>query len=448
MDADGANQTRLTFTGRDEKDLAWSPDGSLIAFSRSGPTGPYQIFTIDPETGEETQLTSLGSNVWLSWQSVPPPGDFDRDGIADALDPEPTTRSTSFADAAGTSGSIQDAAGLAVTIEDAADPEGVRVVVGAGVGKVTLRVCGGFVLKLAAGSEATISCGSVTVSVVEGEAEVVLGEGHAVVSLPADVTARVTDNGDGTFAVENLGGGPVTLTVGGVQTEVAAGETKPVTVPGSAMLVIDEDSIDNGSPPNHFSAQDVNDQVADIGLRSPLPALAGANVGRTYTLFTGQVGDEAWFALTHEPASWAAAGPTGDALRNFRLAGPGLGSPDANGDRESLLDKVRGVTPLRATGLAMLVGRQVCAVVYDGDVGINYVSLNGDLSTEGTKKGSNLGIVAFKVLSAIQLTGYSSGALPKVDVRVLSPDKCDQGLTQFDEAPAPRSSSDPYDVAP
>ena len=94
----------------------------------------------------------------------------------------------------------------------------------------------------------------------------------------------------------------------------------------------------------------------------------------------GEVGDEGWFALTSTPDSWTAAGPSSDGIQNFVQAGPGLGSPDANGDREALLDKIPGVTPLRAEGLALLVGLSVCNVVFDSDVSINYDPIDGSLN--------------------------------------------------------------------
>ena len=92
-----------------------------------------------------------------------------------------------------------------------------------------------------------------------------------------------------------------------------------VTPPESApyFLLIDESSIDNGNAPNFFSPADVNDELAALALRTPLPAFDGANVGRTFTLHTGQVGDEGWFAPKTIPQSWDAAGPTADGLRNF-----------------------------------------------------------------------------------------------------------------------------------
>ena len=210
----------------------------------------------------------------------------------------------------------------------------------------------------------------------------------------------------------------------------------------SKFLLIDEESIDNGNPPNFFSDVNVNDQIADIGLRAQLPAFAGANVGNTSTLHTGEVGDEGWFALKTIPASWDAAGPTSDGLYNYvgNLVGPGLGF---GGDPEALLDKIPDVTPLRATGLTGLLEEEVCAVVYDSDVSINYGPLNGSL------KGANLGTVAFKVLSVTQLTGFSSSSLPEVQIEILDAnDVCGGPLEPFNQAPEPISSSEPFDVVP
>ena len=228
--------------------------------------------------------------------------------------------------------------------------------------------------------------------------------------------------------------------------------SQPVCEPaGSVFLVIDEDSIDNGNPPNFFLAADVNDPLAEIGVRSQLLFFAN-NPGATITLHTGEVGDEGWFALKSVPAAWDAAGPTGDGLRNYLGApslafphdvGPGLGTPDLGGDREALLDKIPDVTPLRASGLKLLEGREICAVVYDSDISMNYGPLNGSL------KGANLGTVAFEVISVTALTGYSSSSLPKVEIKILdAEDVCERDLEFFTDAPEPESSSEPFDVTP
>lgn len=222
---------------------------------------------------------------------------------------------------------------------------------------------------------------------------------------------------------------------------LAAWSPCPAAPPaGGVFLVIDSSSIDNGNPPNFFSAVEVNDTFATVGLRAPLPALSGAAVGTQLTLWTGEVGDEGWFALKTVPDSWALAGPTADGLQNFVLAGPGLGS---GANPEILLDKIPNVTPLRATGLAMLEGQTVCAIVYDGDVGINYGPLEGNL------QGANLGIVAFKVISVTQLLGQSSGSLPQVAIEIVDPTVAFAGtLTLFTNAPTPISSSFPFDIVP
>ena len=211
----------------------------------------------------------------------------------------------------------------------------------------------------------------------------------------------------------------------------------------SIFIVIDEDSIDNGNPPNFFSEVQVNDDVAHIGQRIALPAFSGANIGNTITLHTGNVGDEGWFALKTIPDSWNTAGPTADGLTNFFLAGPGLGTPDINGDRESLLDKIPDVTPLRATSLSSLVGENVCAVVYDSDVSIDYDILEGSL------KGTNLGIVAFTIISVTQLTEFSSSSLPAVEVDILDAELFCEGFFELHtQAIEPDTSSEQPDLIP
>jgi CSLREA domain-containing protein len=234
------------------------------------------------------------------------------------------------------------------------------------------------------------------------------------------------------------------------KTYVAPPEPPPAASP--YLLLIDESSIDNGAQPNLFSPGDVNDDVATIGLRTPVAAFDGANVGRAYTLHTGQVGDEGWFAPKTIPATWTTAGPTVDGVRNFvgnprqpypHTVGPGLGTADAKGDRESLLDKVPDVTPLRATALGMLADEKAtfCAVVYDSGIEINYGPLSGSL------KGRNLGTVAFRVLRSTPLVGHSSGALPQVEVDVLDAGTvCEDELRLFTDAPEPQSSSLPFDT--
>ncbi|MDZ7668065.1 MAG: DUF5666 domain-containing protein [Gammaproteobacteria bacterium] len=239
--------------------------------------------------------------------------------------------------------------------------------------------------------------------------------------------------------VELGGGGPPPFVppVGGGD----GGNDDGASGDGVVFLIIDADSIDNGNPPNDFTAEDVNDQLAAVGLRQPL-AWFQDNVGSEIDLFTGQVGDEGWFALKTIPAIWQDAGPTGNGTRNYLQAGPGLGGPPDGDDREVLLDEIPDVTPLRATGLAMLTGRTVCAVVYDSDISVNYDPLQGNL------QGNNLGVVSFEVLAAAARTDGSSSDLPRVSIRAGDAAACEQPLVLFDNAPVPVSSSEPEDTDP
>lgn len=209
----------------------------------------------------------------------------------------------------------------------------------------------------------------------------------------------------------------------------------PILTEGTVFLVIDEESIDTDEAPNHFHDSDINDDLAEVGLRAPLPYFAN-NVGKAIWLYTGQVGDEGWFAPKTIPNSWRNAGPTDNGTRNF-FAG-------MNGS-EDLLDEIPNVTPLRATGLAMLKGATVYAVVYDSDISINYSPLEGSL------KGSTLGVVAFTVLDVVERTDRdrSSSSLPRVAVRIQRVSSVSQ-LTQylFANAPVPHSSSEPEDIVP
>jgi hypothetical protein len=208
----------------------------------------------------------------------------------------------------------------------------------------------------------------------------------------------------------------------------------------SVFLVIDEESIDNGNQPNNFSETDVNDQLARIGLRQTLRYFKN-NIGKEITLYTGEVGDEGWHALKTIPTSWKNAGPTANGSRNFLQAGPGLGG--GSDDQEVLLDKIPNLTPLRARGLKMLTGKVVLAVVYDGDVSINYGPLNGNL------QGSTLGVVALEVLDVRKRTDGSSGSLPLVKVRIINVDSAIAApLKLFSNAPVPKSSSEPFDINP
>lgn len=140
-------------------------------------------------------------------------------GYTDQLDAFPSNPDTDV--------SVTDPNGLTVAITDAADPDGVSVAVGAGSGFAKLDSCGK-VVKVDAGSTAILTCASLIAEVVTGSAEVELGGGLAVVSIPEGGKAEVADDGSGGFTVENLGPVPITVTVDGVQATLEPGETVTV----------------------------------------------------------------------------------------------------------------------------------------------------------------------------------------------------------------------------
>jgi hypothetical protein len=216
------------------------------------------------------------------------------------------------------------------------------------------------------------------------------------------------------------------------------GNGEPDPDAAAVFVLIDEESIDNGNEPNDFSETDVNDDISEIGQREVL-AYFNENTGEEITLYTGQTGDEAWFVLKEIPSSWDEAGPNESGARNFMEAGPGLGQDES----EDLLDEVPYVTPLRATGLSMLTGQTIIAVVYDSDISINYDPLVGNL------QGENLGVVAFEVLNVTERTDGSDSDLPSVNIRILEYAAVEAlGLNLFSNAPTPESSSEPEDTTP
>jgi hypothetical protein len=161
----------------------------------------------------------------------PGPPDLDDDGILDDVDLDGGTGAFpgAFRDGHvdGTIVSVPD--GWSVLISDEPDPDGVRIEVegGAGTERVELSVCG-YTLKLSAGSDVVLTCGSVVVEVISGVVEVELGGGLAVVAIPDGSAAVVDASPNGAFTVD-VQAGWVTVKVDGVVTTLDAGDA-PATI--------------------------------------------------------------------------------------------------------------------------------------------------------------------------------------------------------------------------
>jgi hypothetical protein len=194
----------------------------------------------------------------------------------------------------------------------------------------------------------------------------------------------------------------------------------------AVLLVLDKDAVDYGPPPHLIPLDGVDSINSKVGLRDEMAYFSG-HVDQVVILPSGQNGNPGWFALRSVPAAWATEPGAADGLNNFALAGPGLGSPDESGDRESLLADVPNVASLRANGLAQLSGKHVCAIVYATDIAI------GAGTSSASLKGENFGVIAFKVLT---LLPADDGAFPNVQVQVLDGHEvCSGTLAPFADAP-------------
>ncbi|MGH2794723.1 MAG: hypothetical protein ACRDKG_10515 [Actinomycetota bacterium] len=221
---------------------------------------------------------------------------------------------------------------------------------------------------------------------------------------------------------------PVVQTINMRAARAQVGSPPPPTDIESVFLILDEEAIDNGSPPNFFGASDVNDALASPSQRSFLAFFNDpGNFDTEIDLYSGEVGGEGWFALETIPASWGANG-----LEDF-IAGT---------LSQSVLAGVPDVTPLRAEGLLGLVGLTVAVLVHDSDISMNYGPINGSL------QGDYLGLAAFEVLSVAQFVGGSSSTLPVVHIKIVNPATVFAGTILLYNAPTITDSSTPFDVVP
>jgi hypothetical protein len=155
------------------------------------------------------------------------------------------------------------------------------------------------------------------------------------------------------------------------------------TPAGATLLIIDEDSIDNGlhlnrtgggitpSGPRFWTDREVNDDIAAYGFRGVLRYFADSgNFGRI-TVRTGQTGDEGWLAPTCIPRKWLNSSTSSTAnsclegaeratgINNYFFSGqtPFGGAPSSWAIPQNRLDKIPHVIPLRARGLVSLSAR-------------------------------------------------------------------------------------------
>jgi len=280
------------------------------------------------------------------------------------------------------------------------------------------------------------------------------------ITITPGTTGSVNINGSTTVTVS---GQSITRTTGTTPNTTAGGSGNAAKnwIGGSTFLIIDEDGIDNGlrfvenptlgvqnifpTTTRVFSTLEVNDDKAAIGMRDILRYFADpANIGTNIAMLTGQIGDEAWYAPNCIQLSWTGGG-AGCAADPSAAFLNGIDNFFSGTVSQTLLDPVLDVRPLRALGLQEKIGELICAVVYDSDISsVNYSSSAPYLTA--SLQGHTLGVVAFTVLHAVKLTGFSSNSLPEMHVRVEDASGCSP--TRLNDAPIPESSSVPNDIDP
>lgn len=117
------------------------------------------------------------------------------------------TVSNTLASGLGLDGSFTST-GIPFTVADAPAPDGVTVTVPSNAGgPVTMTACGGFIVELTPGSQATLTCGSLQAAVTSGQVTVTNPAGTVDMIVEAGGNGRL--EADGTAV--DLGGTPITV---------------------------------------------------------------------------------------------------------------------------------------------------------------------------------------------------------------------------------------------
>ena len=182
------------------------------------------------------------------------------------------------------------------------------------------------------------------------------------------------------------------------------------------LLLIDKDSIDNGilsivtisgadpSCGGGDPAVCINDDIASPGLRTLL-FTRGHDITPfgPLTLPTGQHDNAGLFRFTLPDPQLNLKNDVEFTIYEF-ITATGAAADENN------LDQVAGVVPLDRYYIPGLVGKTVCAVVYDDDITVDADPLSGNL------EGATLGLTAFKV-TAVGADEYP--VLPTITVDLL-----------------------------
>lgn len=207
--------------------FAWTATDGIVNLDTTASDESYADAANDAGQFAGHRVTAGVSEavLWELGAAVDP--DADHDGVMDTIDSGAGQWNDPVAGNPATTGSIMTTGGLSVLVEDAADPDGVRITTGPGTGAARLSVCGFATITLPANAVVVVTCGSVTVRVVQGPVTIDLGA-LASVTVPSGATAKVSEVPGGTFSVQSIAGGALTVKVNGVTSTVPSGSTRPV----------------------------------------------------------------------------------------------------------------------------------------------------------------------------------------------------------------------------
>lgn len=183
------------------------------------------------------------------------------------------------------------------------------------------------------------------------------------------------------------------------------------------LLILDEDAIDNGTETieeisfgsvqcgGGDPAVCVNDDLADPNVREIL-FTRGNNVTPLagLELPTGQEGDPGLFTFTRPDPQISMQNGATFTMGEY-VAGIGVAADENN------LDKVADARSLGEGEIYALVGKTVCAVVYDSDV--------SEVEEGANLMGATLGLTGFTVVDAFAAVGDSSSSFPHIVVDLL-----------------------------
>jgi hypothetical protein len=123
-------------------------------------------------------------------------------------------------------------AGFSVTVTDEGIDGVTITVTGSGTSRVVMQVCGGFTVRISAGSTVTLACGSVIAKVATGSVVVerTTATGLVTMTVIGGGSARLTDSGNVTVAPTSTSA--VTVTSAGQAQTVTAGTSLAMTIGG------------------------------------------------------------------------------------------------------------------------------------------------------------------------------------------------------------------------